>query len=351
MHIQQLRVRGRECEDGEQAQMIAWGNVVSAIIPHRNNKTLLNRILADLAGQCFAPAEVIVADDGSTDGSAEVARAAGARVVETGGGGGFTRAVNLGIEAARCELVAIINNDVELPRGWLRALFAGLGSGDYAFATGKVLQANDPERIDGCWDAICRGACSWRCGHGRPDGPLWSEQREIAFAPLTAALFRREVFSRVGMLDERFESYLEDVDLGIRCALGGYRGVYVPQATCRHMGSATLGRWNPDTVRHIARNQVLLAARHYPAGLLLRYSWPILVSQLLWGVVAARHGAGLAYASGKWAGLRSFRRLRESDGTHGEALRRLLAASEREIFDLQRTTGFDRFWKLYFALT
>jgi GT2 family glycosyltransferase len=324
---------------------------VSVIIPHRNGKTLLTRVLADIARQTAQPAEIIVADDGSSDGSPEVARAAGARIVETGGGGGFTRAVNLGIAAADSPFVLILNNDVELPDGWLSALLDGLLSGDYAFAIGKILQADHSDLIDGSWDAICRGACPWRCGHGRPDGPLWNQQRSVLIAPLTAALFRREVFVQVGMLDERFESWLEDVDFGIRCALQGYQGIYVPSAVGRHKGGATLGKWNPDTVRRIARNQLLLAAKHYPARLLLRCGWPILVSHLLWGAVAARHGALRAWAQGKWAGIRGFRSIRATDRTRGGDLRRLLTTSEHEILELQKMTGFDWYWKFYFALT
>ena len=324
---------------------------VSVIIPHRNGKTLLTRVLADLAGQTMPPAEIIVVDDGSTDGSPRIARAAGARILETGGGGGFTRAVNLGLTEAGCPLVAILNNDVELPNEWLANLMAGLGSGDYAFATGKILKTDRPELIDGSWDALCRGACAWRCGHGRPDGPLWGQPRAILFAPLTAALFRREVFSEVGLLDERFESWLEDVDFGIRCALRGYKGIYVPNAVARHKGGGTLGKWNPDTVRRIARNQLLLAAKHYPGGLLLRYAWPILVSHLLWGVVAARHGATRAWLAGKWAGIRGFASIRATQRTPDGALRRLLTTSEHEIHELQKLTGFDWYWKFYFALT
>jgi len=324
---------------------------VSVIIPHRNRKTLLARILADLSAQTLAPAEIIVSDDGSSDGSPEIARAAGARVIETGGHGGFSRAVNIGIDAATSDLIAIVNNDVHLAPGWLAALVDALGSGDWAFATGKLLQADSADRIDGAWDAVCRGACAWRCGHGRPDGPLWNATREIALVPLTAALFRRDVFHLVGPLDERFESYLEDVDLAIRCALAGLRGIYAPHAVAWHKGSATLGRWNRDTVSLIARNQLFLAAKHYPASLLCRYAWPILVSQLLWGIVALRHGAGRAYVAGKWAALRKFRGMRQENRTPEQALRRLLTASEREIFELQRLSGFDWYWKLYFALT
>ncbi len=131
------------------------------------------------------------------------------------------------------------------------------------------------------------------------DGPEPSRPRLIAMAPGTAALFRTELFHRVGLLDTAFESYLEDVDFGVRCALAGFAGVYVPEAVAYHWGSARLGRWSPQVVRRIARNQVYLAYRYYP---LRKYWWPILVGQLLWGLVALRHGSGWAFLGGKLEG-------------------------------------------------
>ena len=94
------------------------------------------------------------------------------------------------------------------------------------------------------------------------------------FGPFDGAVFRAEIFQRVGLLDERFESYLEDVDFGLRCAAQGIAGCYEPSAIAWHKGSAALGRWHPETVRRIARNQIYLLARHYPASLLVRWMWP-----------------------------------------------------------------------------
>ena len=86
-------------------------------------------------------------------------------------------------------------------------------------------------------------------------------------APATAALFRADLFRRVGTFDATFESYLEDVDFGLRCALAGFSGAYVPDAVAYHWGSASLGPWNPEVVRLIARNQSYLVAKHYPPAL------------------------------------------------------------------------------------
>ncbi len=324
---------------------------VSVVIPNWNGAGLLDRALACVRRQTLPAAEVVVVDNGSSDGSIALAQNAGARVVALGGNLGFCRAVNRGIETATGDWIAILNNDVEIADDWLaRLLDRALVRGAW-FAAGKLIASECPAHLDGAWDALCRGACAWRCGAARPDGPLWNRERTIRLAPFTAALFRADLFRRAGLLDELFESYLEDVDFGIRCAIAGYSGVYVPEAVARHKGSATLGRWHPETVRHISRNQLLLVARHFPPDWIARYGWPILVGQLLWGLVALRHGAGPSYVKGKLEGMRLFRSVRKDARSSAAALAILLRESENEIRDLQRQTGYDLYWRLYFALT
>jgi GT2 family glycosyltransferase len=294
-----------------------------------------------------------VVDDGSQDGSAELAESLGARAVRMGAHGGFARAVNRGIRESQTPLVAIVNNDVELAPDWLERLLAGLEEGVW-FATGRILQAAGRDRIDATYDALCRGGTGWRVGHGCPDGPAFREPCAIGSAPFTAALFRTALFDKIGLLDERFESYLEDVDFGLRCALAGCGGRYVPDAVAWHAGSATLGRWHPETTRRTARNQVFLIAKHYPGRLLWRYAWPILVAQALWGLVALRHGRGWSWLRGKVEGLRRWRELRGPlPGGRGSVtcVAQILHGGEREIRRVQRESGRDLYWNLYFLLT
>ena len=96
---------------------------------------------------------------------------------------------------------------------------------------------------------------------------------------------------------------------------------------------------------------MLLVARHFPRNWIFRYGWPVLVGQALWGLLALRHGAGLAFVKGKVEGMRRFRKIRKDVGSSGGALSAILRESENEIHELQRLTGFDLYWRLYFALT
>ena len=325
---------------------------VTVVVPNWNRRDLLIRLLGSLGRQTHPIEEIVVADNGSTDGSAEAAESAGARVLRLGSNLGFSRAVNSGIRTSRTPWVAVVNNDIEPAPDWLARLTEAFEDDAVWFAAGKLLNEKRRDSIDGTFDTICRGACVWRAGHRRPDGPLWGEKRLIRLAPFTAALFRAELFDRVGLLDEQFESYLEDVEFGLRAARRGFGGVYVPEAVAHHAGSATLGAWHPETVRRMARNQILLVAKHFPSGWLLRYGWPILVAQGLWGLVAARHGAGFPYLRGKLEGIRRFRSVRaEAHGAGAGDIGRILEESEMELRALQERTGFDLYWRLYFGLT
>jgi hypothetical protein len=323
----------------------------AAVVPHWNRRDLLQALLANLREQTLPFDQIIVADNGSTDDSAEVAERAGATVIRMGRNLGFAAAVNQGLAAARADWIAILNNDVTLAPDWLATLLATAEQEDAWFATGKTLMASDPSRIDGAFDAISRGACAWRCGSGRPDAPVWNQLRRIRMAPMTAALFRSRLFEEIGTLDEEFESYLEDVDFGIRCAIQSRWGLYVPSATACHQGSSTWGQWNKYSVRLMARNQVLLTAKHF-RGL---SRWPIVAGQLLWGLTALRHGCAGAYLQGKMAGMHVARNLplqRPASGNTEtfDKIGAFVRESEQTILEIQRQTGFDHYWRAYFWL-
>lgn len=325
---------------------------VSVVVPNWNRRDLLQALLPRLRRQSLAPREILVADDGSTDGSAEAAVELGARVVALGRHAGFAAAVNRGVRECRTPWVAILNNDVTPAPDWLERLCGAAESQQAWFAAGKLFQPGRPGHLDGTFDTLCRGGCAWRAGHGRPDAPVWNRPRPIHFAGFAAVLIRRELFDKLGGLDESFESYLEDVEFCLRAALAGCSGVYVPEASGSHAGSATLGRRHPQTVRLMARNQLLLVAKHYPGDWRRRYGRAVLAAQLLWGFVAARRGRLHAWVEGKREGLRWLRRVRAVPlvGVDPDRLAALLAHSEDEIRRLQSETGWDAYWKLYFAL-
>ena len=307
--------------------------MISAIVPVWNGREYLGRLLDSLEAQTRRADEVLAIDNGSTDGADALARDRGARVVAMGRNAGFAAAVNRGIREARGDWLAILNSDVELAPDY----FEKLMDAKAPFATGKLLGPGGT--LDGTFDLTARGATTWRAGAGMPDGPPFDCERETVSPPFTAVLVRADVFRSVGLLDESFESYLEDAEFGLRCAARGITGRYIPQARAMHLGSASLGRWHPEIVRRIARNQLLLVSRHIPA----RNWWPVAVGQLLWGGVALRHGCGIAWLRGKVEGMHRFRFGPNSP----ELLELSLRSNERFI----RAASRDTYWRLYFLLT
>ena len=315
--------------------------IVAAVIPHWNRRDLLDPLFTSLHAQTRPFDEMILVDNGSTDDSVDLAQRHNAKVLRLGKNLGFAAAVNLGIQSTTADWIAILNNDVTLEPTWLENLLKA----DAAFATGKILNAANPSLIDATFDEISRGACAWRCGQGKPDAPIWNEPRQIRMAPMTAAIFRRSLFAELGFLDENFGSYLEDVDFGIRCALAGHMGAYIPSAVAYHRGSATLGAWNKDTVKQIARNQILLTVKHFRG----EPRWPIVAGQVLWGLVALRHLRGVSYLRGKISGWKAARAIYQNI-IAADRISSFSQTSERQILALQQQTGFDRYWRAYFWL-
>lgn len=322
---------------------------VSAIIPTWNRAVLVEYILTNLAEQTRPPDEVIIVDNGSRDETLAVANRLGARAVAFPENRGFAAAVNAGIEHSTGEWILILNNDVRLERDWIERLLASAQQESAAFAVGKLLQQDNQETLDGSWDLVSRAAYAWRCGWGRRDGGVWNTRRKIRLAPMTAVLFHRRVFDTLGLLETRFESYYEDVDFGVRCALAGFEGIYEPEAVALHSGKVTLGK-NAARVMYLsARNQVLLLAKHYPARTLLRFAWPIFVGQTLSLATTAKHGHLLAGLRGKAEGLLRWRTFR-SNVQPAKLIEAAMSESESEIRALQKRIGFDIYWRLYFSL-
>lgn len=325
---------------------------VTAIIPTWNRADLLRSVIGNLQAQSRPPDRIHVIDNGSADGSADVARALGADVTQFPENRGFAVAVNEGITAAAdAEWLFLLNNDVELSSNWLETALRAGAETSAAFVCGKLLRPANRSELDGSWDLPSRGMYAWRCGYGKRDGPVWSERKTIFWAPMTAVLYRREVFERLGLLDVRFGSYYEDVEFGLRCAIEGVAGLYEPALQALHGSKTTLGKSSRRVYFFSSRNQVYILAKHFPPATLRRFAWPLLVGQTLSLAAAAKQRNFLAGIQGKWAGWRSWRAIRgRFPEGRDRIVERRLSESEREIRDLQEKSGYDSYWRAYFRM-
>jgi GT2 family glycosyltransferase len=273
---------------------------VAVVIPNWNGMRWLAPCLASIESQRLKPDELIVVDNGSTDGSLEALRErAGVRVISLGENTGFAFAANRGVEACSSELVALVNTDVELEPDWLDRMVGALTAHpEAASAACKMVDLADPGIVYDAGDVLRRdGACEQR-GRFESSVGRFDQPEEVFGACAGAALYRREQVLAVGGFDERFWTYLEDVDLALRLRLAGWSCRYEP-AVARHAGEGSSVELSSPLAFWVERNTVLLMAKAFP----LRWLPLVAYRQLGWLRHAFRAGRLRAHTRGALAAL------------------------------------------------
>jgi GT2 family glycosyltransferase len=254
---------------------------------------LLQTVLPSLDAQRFRDFRTVVVDNGSSDGSAEwLAQARpDVEVVALPSNVGVTAALNVCIDAAPTQLVALLNNDVELDPDCLGELVAAMRAHPEAgSAAAKLVDYHDRGVLDGAGDLFGWACVPARRGHGEADRGQYDEPRSIFGACGAVAVYRRAALDAVGRFDDSFFAFYEDTDWAFRAQLAGWDCRYVPSAVAYHMGSATLGAGLTDFMRyHLVRNGIWLVAKDYPAAALLRQA-----PRLAYGQLAALRDAARA---------------------------------------------------------
>jgi GT2 family glycosyltransferase len=186
---------------------------------------------------------------------------------------GFAGGVNIGIRLAQQEgydAVALLNNDAIPEPGWLAALVAALDDGETSIATGLLVRRSDDPALDGTIDTAGDQLSIWGMpfpsGRGAERGSA-PAAGEVFAASGGASLFRTGLFDEIGLFDETFFAYFEDVDVSFRARLAGHRVVYEPAAVAHHRIGATSGRIPGFTVRQTFKNLPLLLVKDVPRGL------------------------------------------------------------------------------------
>lgn len=269
--------------------------LVSVVVPNWNGEKYLPLCLEGLRRQTYPHLEVIVADNGSTDGSlALLARDyPEVRVVPLVENRGYAGGVNAGFRAAAGQVLVAFNNDAEADPHWIEELVAALDRHPEAgMATSRVRLFDRRDHLHTAGDFYGLDGIPGNRGVWQPDGPAYDEERWVFGAAGVAAAYRRSMLDEIGPLDERFGSYLEDVDLSWRAQLAGYRCIYAPRAVVYHMVSATGG--GPVASFFVGRNTIWVVVKDYPGSLLRRY-WPaVLRAQWRTSVEALRAWRGAA---------------------------------------------------------
>jgi len=245
---------------------------VAVIIVNYNSGPLLQTCLDGLANQTYRDEfEVIVVDNGSQDRSMESLErvASNVRTIMAGENLGFARANNLAARATDAEYLALLNPDAWPSPEWLEKLVDAEQRHPKAASFGSTqIDASNQSVLDGAGDAYHVMGLSWRGQIGRPVTTLPPEGETFA-ACAAAALYRRAEFMALGGFDERYFCYIEDVDLGFRLRLAGYRCMQVADAVVLHHGSSVAGRRSAFVEYHSTRNAIWTYMKNMPLPLLL----------------------------------------------------------------------------------
>jgi hypothetical protein len=247
----------------------------SVIVLNWNDRHHLGPCLTALQAQTYRDFEIVLVDNGSTDGSvAFVAeRFPAVRIIRNEENVGFTAANNQGLAAAQGRFIATLNNDTVADPGWLAALVATMQGDDRIGACAShMILADRPGVLDAAGIDLDLTGTAWNRGHGRPEPPD-AVPKDVFGACAGAALYRRAMLDDVGgFFDPAYFIYYEDVDLAWRAQLRGWCCVYVPEARVLHVHSAAAGRDPGSKLYRLGRNKVWTILRNYPTLPLLLFA-------------------------------------------------------------------------------
>jgi len=286
----------------------------SVIIPNWNGLRYLRPCLVSLQAQTYPSFEVLVVDNASSDGSVEAVQRefAGVRTLALAHNGGYSGGCNAGVRQARGEIVVFLNNDIEAEPTWLEVLIDALDRHPEAgSAASRMMLYDQPTHIHSAGDLYGIDGIPESRGVWQPYGDPYDRECLVFGGCGGALAYRKSVLDEIGLFEEAFFMYCEDVDLNWRAQLAGYRCVYTPDAVVRHHLSATGG--GKLASYYVGRNTLWVIARNYPPELRRRNRQRIRSAQ--WRVArealrAWRGEAARARLRGQLAGLASAHRWR-----------------------------------------
>lgn len=282
--------------------------LLSLIIVSWNSEKHLPRCLESISNQTFRDFETILVDNGSSDNSIDRLEKEythlNIRVERLRKNIGFAAGNNIGARMAHGKWIVLLNADAFPTPEWLAELVAASEAHpEFATFSSRQVQAGNGGLLDGAGDAYHVSGMAWRIGLGYPSQKYGLETKEIFSPCAAAAMYLREAFWEVGGFDEDFFSYFEDVDLGFRLQLRGYRCLYVPQAEVEHIGSSTFGERSDFAFYHSHRNLVWTYVKNMPPKLFWLHLPEHVAANLIYVLYYALRGRGKILMKAKFDAL------------------------------------------------
>jgi GT2 family glycosyltransferase len=275
-------------------------SLVSVIIVNFNGKKFLQDCLSSLLIQTYSPFEVILVDNASHDGSIEFVQEhfPHVKIFIEKENLGFAGGSNAGIREAQGEFILTLNNDTIVPPDFIGELIKPMMQDPSVGMCGSKMVFPDG-RINSTAICISRSGAAWDRGGGEPDHGQYDIAAEV-FGPCAgAALYRRTMLDEIGLFDEDFFLFMEDVDLAFRARLSGWKCMYVPTARVVHVHGGTAGFRSDISVYYGNRNLVWYVVKNFPSRTLILSSPWIITRNCADIPYYFLHGKGLAIVRAK----------------------------------------------------
>lgn len=279
---------------------------VTVVIPNYNGLKFMEPCFKALKAQSDRNFELLVVDNGSSDGSVEWLKEREIPSIFLPENTGFSGAVNVGIKASKTPYVILLNNDTEPEPDYVKEMVRAIERSPKIFSVSpKMIQLYHKELMDDAGDMYSLLGWAYQRGVGQ-SSKGYTKPCRVFSACAGAAIYRREVFEKIGGFDEAHFAYLEDIDVGYRAKIFGYENVYWPAAVVYHVGSGTSGsKYNSFKVKLAARNNVYLNYKNMPVIQLAVNFLPLAVGVFVKYLFFRKIGFGADYVDGVKEGLRT----------------------------------------------
>lgn len=283
---------------------------VSVLIVNFNGRDLLEPCLRALRQQTILPHQVIIVDNGSSDGSRELLEQIEWDLVETlflPSNTGFSGGNNAGLPLVTGDIVALLNTDALPDPCWIEAALPHFQNEVLGMVACKCVRYHDEGTIDKVGHLAYPDGLNRGRGTGQQDDGTYDQAESCLWPDGSAAFYRRSMLDEIGFLEPHFFLYGEDAELGIRARWAGYGCTYEPRCRVRHHHSASLGRFAPMKAYYIERNRIWLLVKTYPLSMIFLSPWHTVLRYVMniWSMLRG-HGSAANYRESQGAGSLAF---------------------------------------------
>ena len=287
------------------------------ITPNYNGEKILDEYLQSLQEEKQYINEVIIIDNNSQDQSKEIIKkykkTLNITLIENKTNLGFAKACNQGIKHSNNEYILLLNNDIKIQKNTIKKLLETIQEDPKIFSVmSKMIQYHQPQLIDDAGDEYTILTYTQKKGNNQNINK-YNKKREIFSSCAGAALYKKSILNEIGLFDENFFAYVEDLDLSYRAQIQGYKNIYQPESIVYHHGSATTGsKYNEFKTQIAARNNIYLIYKNYPTPQKIINFIFILIGLLIKYLVFYKKGYHKAYTKGIKEGIKNRKQLQKT---------------------------------------